>query len=675
MSFVNPTYLFALAGALLPVAIHLLTRDRIRKVEFSTLRFFVKASGRVLRRKRFREMVLLAMRSLVCALLAMAFARPLFGVERPDDGGAAVVHARTARVILADVSASMGRGDGGEKLVEAAKKALEELDAGTDAAGVVAFADAARIRAPLAKGFDRVLEAVETLEPGEGGTDIPRALRRADRHLQRAIAEKRQIVLLSDLQRTGWQTPGETTPLTAGTELVIRPIAPTGGTAAAVRAVSFPQTTVLDREPRAIRAQVHNYSAEAVEGLEVAFTLGGQTRTRTLNLRPGGTATATVRHVFTEAGDNPGTIALPDGRTTYFNTRVMPKIAVRILDGATGGRMSEAAFFVQAALAPGEGLPVPFDVKTLPAAEAGPADVADARVVILVNVPTVPMAMRKALADLLAAGGGLFWMPGDRVTPESFAGAFDDLAPCNLRRVRSAKRFGAAAAGASLAQIEYQHPIFEVFSHPRHGDLSLPKFARYWEVTDSQLSQVLARFDDNRPAVVARRMGKGISLLLASCPKPTWTDLPRRTTFLPLMWQTVRYLAARTEGRTAYRVGEALPVPEGLELVRPDGKPAGPGGGIARRSGFYELKDADGETVLTYAVNRDPAEADPAPVAAEEILAAVQRPDAADGAARTGRNAPPAEQHDDRGLWRWLILAVALLLTAELLLGNNTLRH
>ena len=32
MGFVNPIFIFGLAGAGLPVAIHLLTRDRIRKV-------------------------------------------------------------------------------------------------------------------------------------------------------------------------------------------------------------------------------------------------------------------------------------------------------------------------------------------------------------------------------------------------------------------------------------------------------------------------------------------------------------------------------------------------------------------------------------------------------------------------------------------------------------------
>ena len=107
MRFVNPLFLVGILATLLPVLIHLLTRDRIRKVEFSTLRFFAKSSQRVLRRKKYQEMFLLALRMVICGLLAVAFARPFFGGKREEAHGASV---RTARVIVADVSGSMGRG-------------------------------------------------------------------------------------------------------------------------------------------------------------------------------------------------------------------------------------------------------------------------------------------------------------------------------------------------------------------------------------------------------------------------------------------------------------------------------------------------------------------------------------------------------------------------------------
>ncbi len=44
IDFLHPPLLAFLAGMLLPLAIHLLTRDRIQRVDFPTLRFFAKRS-------------------------------------------------------------------------------------------------------------------------------------------------------------------------------------------------------------------------------------------------------------------------------------------------------------------------------------------------------------------------------------------------------------------------------------------------------------------------------------------------------------------------------------------------------------------------------------------------------------------------------------------------------
>ena len=57
-------------AAVVPLLIFLLTRDTVRKVAFSTLRFFAGTSSTLLKRKRWHEMLLLAMRMALCGLLA-----------------------------------------------------------------------------------------------------------------------------------------------------------------------------------------------------------------------------------------------------------------------------------------------------------------------------------------------------------------------------------------------------------------------------------------------------------------------------------------------------------------------------------------------------------------------------------------------------------------------------
>jgi len=674
MTFLTPTFLAGLAGVALPVLIHLLTRDRIRRVEFSTLRFFVRTSGRVLRRKRFREMILLLLRAVVCGLLAVAFARPL--LDRPRDDGLEVVSARTARVVLADVSASMARGDAPTWLRTEAIAALEDLSAGTDAVALLTFADHVTVEAPLSRSFRRAEAAATNVRPGDGATNIAQALRWADAQLRRARARTREIELISDLQRSGWRDFRADFQLSPGVKLTVRPIeVGTGDRGVAVQGCSFPETTVLDREPRAVTVQLVNYSDEPRQAVPVRLKMGGSEQKREVNLRGGGTATATFRRVFETPGDHRGTVELAGRPAFYFNARVIPKIKTLLIDGGpAAGGLSDAAFYVETALAPGADVSSSFERFTRRVSAVAPSDVADVQVAALVEVSSLRPAVVRALDGLLQRGGGVLFLPGEATDAPAFNRAFADVAPCKLRAVRTGRLLQTGGIGASLARIDYEHPIFEVFRHPRHGDLSLPKFRRYWEVTDSQLARVLARFDDNRPAVLAREIGAGVSMLLAASPRDAWTDFPRQTTFLPYIWQTLKYLAARTEERTTYLVGESLPVPAEHTLIGPGGKTDAAGRFAARRPGFYTLQDPNGRSVATFAVNRDPAEADPTTVAADEIIQAVERPaEASRLAVADGEDDGP--DRDDLGLWWWVVVAVTVLLAAELLLGNKTLRH
>jgi len=70
------------------------------------------------------------------------------------------------------------------------------------------------------------------------------------------------------------------------------------------------------------------------------------------------------------------------------------------------------------------------------------------------------------------------------------------------------------------------------------------------------------------------------------------------------------------------------------------------------------------------------AEADPATVGGDEIVAAIERaPDELLGGLGGDATAKPDEGKKDAGLWWYLLLGIMALSFAELVLGNKTLRH
>src|SRR5437868_4788634 len=119
MTFLHPWAIgLGLAAAVLPVAIHLLTKPRPVRMPLSTIRF-VRAAVRQRRaRSRLRDFIILGLRALAVVLIAAAVARPLLGRQQlvaPDDTAHAV------RVVLLDVSQSLAAQHRGVRLFERAR--------------------------------------------------------------------------------------------------------------------------------------------------------------------------------------------------------------------------------------------------------------------------------------------------------------------------------------------------------------------------------------------------------------------------------------------------------------------------------------------------------------------------------------------------------------------------
>ncbi len=667
MRFVHPQFLFGLIGAMVPILIYFFTRQRVKQVEFSTLRFFAGVSRTLVRRKKIHEMILLAMRVIACALLAMAFSRPFFAPKDPREAG--MVHADVGRVIVADLSGSMARGDGPVALRKLAQEAVAEMK-GNAAVGMVGFDLTPTVLVAPTKDLGAAAKSAGELTPGEGGTDLAAAIKKADELLQNVKSPKKEIVCISDLHRSAWERFSGDWKLSPGVKLVIKPVTIRAAGSVRIIAADCPQSVVADPSPRMISVKLANSSADQVK-TPVKLVLGEkEIETREVAIPAGGQAAVRFRQVFAKPGDNPGKIIVGDqseGRF-YFNVRVIPKIRILILNGPTAN--SQGLFFLKMALAPAEDSP--FLVATSPAGSATLAQIEQASVVILADVPSVPTAIHSALANVLNRGGGLLMMPGKGVQAEAFNNGLGQLAPAKLRRIMPASEGRREGSKAIIAKVDNEHPVFEMFQKPHYGDFSAVTFDQYWEVTDSQLCRVSLRLDDGRPMLLERPVGAGISMLMASPIDPAWNNLPKRAIFLPYLHQVMRYLSLRTERQTAWSVGQTLPVGVEFSLRDPAGQLQKQETWTARQSGFHTLIDKDGKDAFIYAVNPDPAEAQTATVDPRQIVAALEREA---GASENAGAASASLGLFGKEIWAWVTGMLVILALGELFVANRTMEQ
>src|SRR4029450_2624807 len=91
MSFIQIGFLGALAALAIPIIIHLVFRQRAKKVELGTLRFLRVVLEHNARRRRVMRWLLLMLRLACVGVLAFLFARPYLLASRAAGGEQKVV--------------------------------------------------------------------------------------------------------------------------------------------------------------------------------------------------------------------------------------------------------------------------------------------------------------------------------------------------------------------------------------------------------------------------------------------------------------------------------------------------------------------------------------------------------------------------------------------------------
>ncbi len=200
----NPWMLLGLAALAVPVVIHLLNRRRYDVVDWGAMQF-LQLSEVTRRRLLLEELLLMALRMALLALLVLGLAAP---VATSETLRRLAPRSNRDVVLVVDGSASMGSTATGVTPHDAAKQwvldFVSDLSAGDGVAVFVAKQQVVPVVPELSHDLARVRERVAQLPGPAGGCDWPAALEAANAALAASSRPDRDIVLLTDGQRYGW---------------------------------------------------------------------------------------------------------------------------------------------------------------------------------------------------------------------------------------------------------------------------------------------------------------------------------------------------------------------------------------------------------------------------------------------------------------------------------------
>ncbi|MEO5989385.1 MAG: BatA domain-containing protein [Candidatus Eisenbacteria bacterium] len=680
MNFLNPLFLFGLAAAAIPILIHLFTRRRPREVRFSTLEFLAEVNQSEIRRLKLKQWLLLLLRTLAVAAIALAMSRPALpgGAGRRDE-------ASTTLVALVDVSGSMGALAADAKpLTATARRVVESLLATMGPADEMLLIPYDRTPRPLSErplaDAGRLRSAALALAPSASTTDHIAALTLAARALGESRSLNREMFWVSDFQRAGFAVSGDASPS--------RYTAPSGPWDA-VRVYLVPMIP-RSRANAALTdaVLVPSESGVALQVTAEAFgTTPGDLAVEARAIGAPGTGSASLGRGFLSLGErgraetlvplsrlpeNGGEVLLPgdalslDDRHVFAAGRAGTLRVLLREDGAPSPlRLALAAG------SPASGL----DLRVVDAAALA-RDAGGVDAIVIGDVQRLGPAELQAVLDFHRSGGGLLLVPGTRADVDWWNTAL-------LRELAAGSTLGpvdeAPLRGSwSLQRRVAGHAVLEGFPARPGEPLSSARFARARGFIAPSQARILLEFGPAHAALVEVDR----TLVLATLLDPESSDFAVSGAFLPLLHQCAKVLGSGTAAASLVP-GEVYRVPAttGEWRVEDEAGRAVPVSLDAKRGttrlttapleqpGLYRVYDGD-RLRASFAVNPDPRESNLASLEEPALLAAF--PPGRAKVLRTGEDlaARVREARYGRELWPWFVMAALVLLVAEMVIGR-----
>jgi hypothetical protein len=661
-SFLIPAFLAGLAALAIPIAIHLRHREWEKPHRFPSLMFLRRIPIRTARRRRITDWLLLAVRAAAVALLALAFSRPFF---RRDVGEVAGTRSRAVAVLL-DRSLSMGHREVWPRALDSARAVVRGLGPG-DRVAVIRFDERAEVAQALTADHAAALAAISATGVTTRGTRYAAALRAA-REVLAAAGEPGEIVVVTDLQRSGLAGLAGVG-LPAGTLVRAAVVEARNRSNAAVIGADVQRLPAGNRSELRVTARVAAREFAGARAARLTLMVEGRAAgTRSVTLGTAGVTPVSFDPVPLGAGRARAVIALDSDPLPADDTLrvVVPAeqgLRVLLVGARAGG--SDGLLFAERAL--GIGREPRFVVERRPGLD--PAALSGASLVVLDDLRSPDGASGAALDRWVENGGGLIFGVGPRLA----GGGAGGLMPG--RGAGMVERLG--DGGGSFGEVQLDHPVFAPFREAGTAGLGAARFLRYPKVVPAEGSQVLARFDDGAPLLVERARGRGRVLLLAAPLDNLAGDFPLQPAFLPFLRRLAMYAAGHQVVPLWRTTGEAAIVPGGVK----DPVVATPGGALIRlasdsavgleEAGFYQTyaSRAAGDPLDIVAVNPPAPESDLTPADPREFLIGVRPSDSSAAAVRPTLTA--REQESRQGLWRVLLAVVAGLLVLEAVVANR----
>jgi len=542
MSFLNSTILLLGSLALIPILIHLFNRQRVKRLEFSSVRYLKSLQKTRMRRLKIKQLILLILRTLIILTLVVAFARPTTEGSYSKALGSA---AQASVVIMIDNSLSMLTETTEGTLFETARQsALEVCNniASGDKIAVLAFNNKP---IPLTNGFtsnhDFVRESLKKLTATRLGTKPQTAFEKALELLSASENYVKEIYIFSDLAGPDWKDI-ITLKNDENIKIYLNRLIKEDYENLKVTAINFGHSLIYPGRPVTISAEIINESKRRVDNLLVSLFVDQKRIAQTdISLSAHLTEKVSFTNIFENPGEHSGYIELTnddllEDNRWYFTISIPDQINVLALNES-----ETDDHFLKLAFKPLPDSPTHINLTMGAQSRLASLDLFQYDLVLLHSSSLVSQADISKLASYVKSGGSiLMFIPDDQNKDILNQKLFHPVFGTKLVSQQSVVQ---GEGFYRLSSLDFAHPIFSRFAEIDKDYLPEPDFYNLMQIATPGQGKTLASFSSGSPAIIEASWGSGKIIAFMSSYRNEDSDLVNHPFFVTFINRCAEYLA------------------------------------------------------------------------------------------------------------------------------------
>jgi len=583
MTFLNPLVLFGLIAASIPIIIHLLNLRKLKVIEFSSLQFLKEMQKNKMRKIRIKQILLLILRTLAIIFLVLSFSRPTIRNINLAGLGSEV---KNTIILVIDDTPSMSVEDKQGSYISQAKKLAEKILESSeegDEIYLIRFSDLNILKEnfePVSKNIaQREIENVEVKDISRTFVDVFLSVSKI---LNQTKNLSKEVYILTDFQKTNLPEDLSNLPkldksFDANTRIYVFKIGEKEAFNISIDSLQVLTKIFEMNKPVTITASLTNHSSE--NGVNVSSNLyfnDKKVAQKGIDIKSNSSGNFSFTGQIKEYGFNSGRLEIEDDdflkdNFRYFNFFVPEKIKVLMVS-----ENPNDLFFVNLVLSQtvdDNSEPV-FSI-TQTSTQFFNSYKPENYDILIISSPEKIFNLNP-LKNFIQNGGRVVILPGINSSVISFSKAIESLGLNTINGVTGSKDI--KSSFTRFREIDFNHPIFSgIFSEKVQKKIESPKIFQSFNYKPTLNGKEIISLENNYSFLAEEKIGNGVVLLFTSAIDLSWSELPLKPIFVPMINRIALY-ANSNNSNLDFLAGEEIQfkpfkrITGQLKIQTPDGK-------------------------------------------------------------------------------------------------------